>query len=99
VILTVGIVLSIVLVISCALLTRPFGYALGWILQLVLIATGFVESMMFIVGAMFAAAWWYGLRAGGRLDRENARRDQEQAEWERNNPRPGNNPEPEAGAS
>jgi hypothetical protein len=99
VILTAGIALSLVLVVSCALLTRPFGYPLGWILQLVLIVTGFVEPMMFIVGTMFAAAWWYGLRAGGRLDRENARRDREQAEWERNNPQPRNNPEPEAGGS
>lgn len=86
VVLGVGLALSLLLVLNCALLRRPAGYAIGWILQLVIIAMGFVEPMMFIVGLMFALSWWYGVRTGIRLDRENAERDAEQAEWERNNP-------------
>ena len=50
VILSVGIVLSLVLVLTCAVLSKPWGVALGWILQLVLILTGFLEPMMFVVG-------------------------------------------------
>jgi Protein of unknown function (DUF4233) len=86
VVLAVGIALSLLLVLDCALLRKPVGYAVGWILQLVIIATGFVEPMMFVVGVLFALSWWYAVRTGARLDRENAVRDAEQAEWERNNP-------------
>jgi hypothetical protein len=60
--------------------------ALGWILQLVLIFTGFIEPMMFVVGILFAVAWWYGIRTGIRIDREAAQREREQAEWEAAHP-------------
>lgn len=82
-ILGLGIGLSVVLVLCCALLRRPAGYAIGWVLQVLLIVTGFVEPVMFVVGLLFALSWWYAVRTGGRLDRENAQRDVEQAEWER----------------
>ncbi|MFT4468702.1 DUF4233 domain-containing protein [Arthrobacter sulfonylureivorans] len=82
-ILGLGIGLSVVLVLCCALLRRPAGYAIGWVLQVLLILTGFVEPVMFVVGLLFALSWWYAVRTGGRLDRENAQRDVEQAEWER----------------
>ena len=71
-ILSVGIGLSVVLVLACAVLSKPWGVGLG----------GFVEPMMFLVGALFALAWWYGIRTGIRLDREAAQRAREQAEWE-----------------
>ncbi|MEV7662169.1 DUF4233 domain-containing protein [Paenarthrobacter sp. NPDC089316] len=82
IILGVGIALSVVLVLACAVLSKPWGIALGWVLQLVLILTGLAEPMMFIVGVLFAICWWYGLRAGMRIDREVAQRDREQAEWD-----------------
>ena len=87
------------LVLTCAVLSKPWGVALGWILQLVLILTGIVEPMMFVVGVLFAIAWWYGIRTGIRIDREAAQRDREQAEWEAAHPgRPpatgGDRPEP-----
>ncbi|XAS69522.1 DUF4233 domain-containing protein [Micrococcaceae bacterium Sec5.7] len=85
-ILSVGIGLSVVLILACAVLSRPWGVALGWILQLVLILTGFVEPMMFLVGALFALAWWYGIRTGIRIDSEAARREREQAEWDAAHP-------------
>jgi hypothetical protein len=90
-ILSVGIALSIVLVLACAVLSKPWGVGLGWILQLVLILCGFVEPMMFLVGALFALAWWYGIRTGIRIDREAAQRAREQAEWDAAHPHgPGN---------
>jgi hypothetical protein len=48
----------------------------------VLILTGIAEPTMYVVGLLFAACWWYGIRTGIRIDRENAQRDREQAEWE-----------------
>ncbi|BCW40856.1 hypothetical protein StoSoilB3_23910 [Arthrobacter sp. StoSoilB3] len=82
IILGVGIALSVVLVLACAVLSRPWGIGLGWVLQVVLILTGLAEPMMFIVGVLFAICWWYGIRAGMRIDREVAQRDREQAEWD-----------------
>ena len=57
------------------MLSKPWGVALGWILQLVLILTGIVEPAMFLVGGLFAVAWWYGIRTGIRIDREAAQRE------------------------
>ncbi|THJ67009.1 DUF4233 domain-containing protein [Arthrobacter echini] len=85
-ILTSGLILSVVLVLTCAVVTRAWGIGLGWVLQLVIIAGGFLEPAMFLVGAAFAVTWWYGLRQGLRVDRENAERDRLQAEWERAHP-------------
>lgn len=92
-ILSVGIALSLVLILACAVVSRPWGIGLGWILQLVLILSGLVEPMMFLVGGLFALTWWYGIRTGIRLDREAAQREREQAEWEAAHP-PGSEPEP-----
>lgn len=80
-ILGTGIALSLVMVFACAVLSKPWGVGLGWILQIVLILTGIVEPMMFLVGALFGMAWWYGIRTGIRLDSESAQREREQAEW------------------
>ncbi len=85
-ILSVGIALAIALVGACAFLTKPYGIAIGWILQLVIIATGFIEPTMFLIGVLFALTWLYGIRTGIRLDAENVERDRQQAEWERANP-------------
>ncbi|WP_415855983.1 DUF4233 domain-containing protein [Sinomonas sp. G460-2] len=85
-VLGVGFGLIAVLVLACAVVRRPWGMAIGWLLQLVLIALGFVEPMMFVVGVLMGLAWWYAIRTGTRLDRENVVRDREQAEWERLHP-------------
>ena len=87
----VGIGLSAVLVLTCAVLSKPWGVALGWILQLVLVLTGIVEPTMFVVGGLFAITWWYGIRTGIRIDREAAEREREQAAWEAANPEGQNN--------
>ena len=96
VILGVGIALCVVMIVACAFLTRPWGIGLGWILQLVLILSGIFEPAMFLVGALFAAAWWYGIRTGIRLDREAGERAREQAAWEAahpDGPGPGQQPQ------
>ncbi|WP_125612493.1 DUF4233 domain-containing protein [Specibacter cremeus] len=84
--LTVGIALAVAFVVSCAFMAKKWGPALGWILQLLLITSGFLEPTMFVIGLLFAITWWYGLRAGGRIDRENVVREREQAAWEAAHP-------------
>jgi hypothetical protein len=81
-ILGIGIALSLVMIFACAVLSKPWGVGLGWILQIVLILTGIVEPMMFLVGALFGLAWWYGIRTGIRIDSESAKREREQAVWD-----------------
>ncbi len=81
-----GCVLAVVLLLAPAVLGRPWGYTVGWALQVVLVATGFVLPPMFVVGGLSLLAWWYAVRTGARLDRENAARDAAQARWEREHP-------------
>ena len=81
-----GFVLCAVFMAACAVLKKPYGYAVGWVLQLVLIATGVLVPMMYVIGVLFALSWWYGVRTGARLDRETAARAVEQERWEREHP-------------
>ena len=62
------------------------GPAFGWVLQTALIAGGFWEPSMFVVGILFAIAWWYALYAGARIDRENVERAKAQAAWDSEHP-------------
>ncbi|MCB5272815.1 hypothetical protein BJG92_00320 [Arthrobacter sp. SO5] len=84
---SVGIGLCLVYAFTCAVLTKPWGVALGWILQIVLILTGIFEPAMYVVGLLFAIAWWYGIRTGIRIDRESAQREREQAAWDAAHPK------------
>lgn len=81
-----GALLSAALVATCAFLSRPAGLKTGWVLQVLIIATGFVEPMMFVVGILFGATWWYAMNTGARLDRENVERDKAQREWAAEHP-------------
>lgn len=85
-VLTGGFSLVAVFVLACAVVARPWGVWIGWTLQAVLIALGFLEPMMFAVGGILALTWWYGLATGARIDRESAQREREQAEWEAAHP-------------
>ncbi|MDQ4492345.1 DUF4233 domain-containing protein [Sinomonas sp. ASV486] len=81
-----GLGLMVVFILACAVVSRPWGLWVGWVLQLALLALGFFEPMMFLVGAVLLVTWFFTIRTGARLDRENAQRDLEQAEWEREHP-------------
>ncbi|MFI6623816.1 DUF4233 domain-containing protein [Streptomyces sp. NPDC050528] len=57
----------------CGVVTRPGGIALGWALQVALIASGFVVPSMFFLGAVFAALWWASVHYGRKIDEAKAR--------------------------
>ncbi|MFJ6387311.1 DUF4233 domain-containing protein [Streptomyces sp. NPDC091972] len=57
----------------CGVVTRPGGVALGWALQIALIASGFVVPTMFFMGAVFAALWWASVHYGRKIDEAKAR--------------------------
>lgn len=79
-------VLAVLMIMACAFVSKKWGPAFGWILQLALIAGGFWEPSMFVVGVLFAVAWWYALYAGARIDRENVARARVQAQWDAEHP-------------
>ncbi|RZU61312.1 DUF4233 domain-containing protein [Zhihengliuella halotolerans] len=79
---SVGLALAVVSILTCALLRKPFGYWIGWTLQLVLIAAGFLDYFLFVIGALFAVAWWYAVTKGAQMDAENLERDAAQEAWE-----------------
>ena len=55
-------------VLLCAVVTRPAGVAAGWVLQVALIASGFVLPTMFALGLVFAALWWAAVHYGRKID-------------------------------
>jgi hypothetical protein len=67
-----GIAMFLCLVL-CGLVTRPGGIALGWALQIALVAAGFVVPTMFFMGAVFAALWWASVHYGRKIDEAKAR--------------------------
>ncbi|RKW69771.1 DUF4233 domain-containing protein [Galactobacter caseinivorans] len=84
--LIMGIVVAIALVLTCAVVGKRWGTALGWVLQVVLILMGLFEPMMFVVGALFLLSWAYAMWQGTKIDLENAARAEEQAQWEAEHP-------------
>ena len=67
-----GGVLIVLMILAIALLRFRVGYWLGWFVQVVVIASGFLVGMLFVVGAIFTAIWAYAMITGARLDRRNA---------------------------
>ncbi|MEU6606733.1 DUF4233 domain-containing protein [Streptomyces shenzhenensis] len=70
---TVSGIAMVLCVLLCGMVTRPGGVALGWALQIALIASGFVVPTMFILGVMFAALWWASVHFGRKIDEAKAR--------------------------
>ena len=72
--LTMGLGLGVVCVVTAGLLGRSVGYPLGWLVQLVSIALGFVVTVMFFLGVVFAVLWAASYVVGGNIDRERVER-------------------------
>ncbi|WP_146341493.1 DUF4233 domain-containing protein [Nesterenkonia sp. NBAIMH1] len=76
--------IAVLLVLTCGLLRRPLGYAIGWVLQFVMISAflwtaliteeGLWTPLALIPGLGFLACWWYAVRTGARLDVEKMER-------------------------
>jgi hypothetical protein len=76
-----GIGLAVLCVVAAGMLGRPGGYALGWLVQVVSIALGFVVTAMFFLGVVFAALWATSYFLGIRIDQERAERVVLEEEW------------------
>lgn len=65
-----GAVLVLALVALIVLLRYSWSYPIGWALQVIVIATGFITPAMFFVGVLFAAMWAYCMINGTRIDNQ-----------------------------
>jgi hypothetical protein len=69
-----GVGLALLCVLVAGSLGRPWGYQAGWVVQGLVLASGFVVTSMFLVGGIFAALWVIGLRVGRRGEELRAER-------------------------
>ncbi|MDQ1307889.1 MAG: hypothetical protein QG671_3723 [Actinomycetota bacterium] len=60
--------LAIACLVGAGMVTRPGGIAVGWAIQVLVLACGFVVPLMFVLGGMFAALWWAAVRFGRKAD-------------------------------
>jgi uncharacterized membrane protein YciS (DUF1049 family) len=77
-----GVGLAVVCVVAAGLVGRPGGYALGWLVQVVSIALGFLVTTMFFLGVVFAALWAGAFFLGIKVDREKAEREVLERDWQ-----------------
>lgn len=66
-----GLGLCVAMILAVWFLRFSWGIAVGWILQLIVVASGFLVAVMFLVGAIFTAIWAYCMITGARIDRHN----------------------------
>jgi len=68
-----GAALCLALFATAGLLRFPWAPTVGWVFQGVIILCGIFVTMMFVIGALFAAIWTYAMFSGVRIDREKRR--------------------------
>lgn len=68
----IGLTIALLCIITPALLSKPFGYAIGWLIQAAVLASGFWLWGMFVIGSMVAGMWIWALVAGGTIDKARA---------------------------
>ncbi|MEV4614531.1 DUF4233 domain-containing protein [Kitasatospora sp. NPDC049258] len=71
---TVSGVAILLCVLLCGAINRPGAVAVGWALQLGLIASGLVLPTMYGLGLVFAALWWCSVHYGRKIDEIKAAR-------------------------
>ncbi len=72
----VGLALAVLLLVTIGFVTKRSGIAMGWILQVALLALGFWIPTMWIVGGIFAVLWYFAVRNGTRIDALRAQANQ-----------------------
>jgi high-affinity Fe2+/Pb2+ permease len=77
----VGLGLTVACIVTAGLLRRPGAYALGWAIQAASIGLGFVVTMMFFLGVIFASLWAGAYFLGRRIDEEKAQRAVLEERW------------------
>ncbi len=74
--LAVGLGLAGLAVVTAGLLRYRWAYALGWAVQVGVLALGFVTAAMFVVGVMFGGLWVMAIVLGRRVEAVRAQTGQ-----------------------
>ena len=64
----IGAVLIVLLVAATRMLTTPRGAVVGWVMQVLVLATAVVVPGMLLIGGIFAVLWFFAVRNGRRVD-------------------------------
>ena len=67
-----GATLILALFLTSGVLRYGWGIWIGWILQVVLVATGFLVPLMFFIAACFVAIWVFCFVRGRQIDHQKA---------------------------
>jgi hypothetical protein len=70
--LPLGLGFFVACILVAGLLRRPWAYWVGWALQVVAIAMGFLIPIMFVVGVIFAVLWGMADILGRKIESERA---------------------------
>jgi hypothetical protein len=70
--LAVGLGIAAACLLLAGLLRAEAAYVAGWVLQLAVLATGFLTPVMFFLGAVFAMLWATAYFLGRKIERERA---------------------------
>lgn len=62
--------LAVIAILTAAVLKRPGGFVVAWIVQCGMLATAIAVPAFAFIAVPFVALWWYCLRIGSRIDRE-----------------------------
>lgn len=68
----VGLTLSVLFILTPAILGKPGSYAFGWVLQVAVIFIGVWVPLMYVVGGIFLCLWIWAMVAGGTIDKARA---------------------------
>ena len=68
----VGLTISVLLIVTPAILGKPGSYVWGWILQLMVLFIGVWVPLMYVVGGIFICLWIWAVVAGGTIDKARA---------------------------
>jgi hypothetical protein len=67
--LVVGFGIALLMFLTIGIITKPYAIPIGWALQVLTVASGFIVPTMFIVGGIFALLWFFAVQNGQRVDR------------------------------
>lgn len=65
---------AVACLLAAGALRSPVGYAVGWLVQLLLVLSGVWVPLMFVLGLLFAGIWAVAVVLGGRADAVTAQR-------------------------
>lgn len=70
---TVGLAIMVLLALSIGALRSPWGLTVGWIMQVLVLATALVAGWsMLVIGLLFAVLWGVAIHLGHTYDRRVA---------------------------